>query len=132
MDHQVAERDRPRDLKRRQALLHCVLPNRVVRGRRGERGSPLPVPAVLDDWGVDRVQVEPRVAQPAGERINRRLVVVVEVADRGEQLDLAETEFGQLLQVLGRQRPVVVEMRRDAEAHDRSALLFVERRDDLF
>jgi hypothetical protein len=39
------------------------------------------------------------------------------VADGREQLDVAEPEFRQLVQVLWTERPIVIQMGRDAETH---------------
>jgi hypothetical protein len=89
-------------------------------GGERQRPDPRAVDVPLDDGRVDRVERERVLTQPPDELVDRRSVVVVEVAPRGEQLDAVESALGELAQVAPAQPLVVIQVRGDAEPHVRA------------
>jgi hypothetical protein len=126
-----AGRHAPRHLESRGGFADRPRAVGLVRGGERQRPDPLAVDVPLDDGRVDRVERERVLTQPPDELVDRRSVVVVEVAPRGEQLDAVESALGELAQVAPAQPLVVIQVRGDAEPHVR-ATPFLEAVDASF
>ena len=113
------ERDRLRDVQRGRHLVQRRLPRIVVAKGSGEVALRLAVCEHVRDRRVDGMQIEPCLGQPVPQRANRRLVVVVEVASRGEHLDGLEAMCGDL-EEMGLLQPLfVIQVSGDAKfLHD--------------
>ena len=75
-----------------------------------------PAPHGLGDGRVHRVELEPRLGQPAGEVRHRVVVAVVEMRARGKHFHRLEAVAGDERQVLARQPVIVKEVSGEPEA----------------
>ena len=88
----------------------------VSRDGGGEVALAAAVGEHVGDRCVDRMQIEPGLAQPLLQRANRRVIVIIEVASRREHLDRFESVRRDLEQVGLLQPLFVIEVSRNAKS----------------
>ena len=107
------------DTERRLRFVHGSLSLRIVAERSRIDRAPLAGRESISDRCVNTVEPYTGFHQPLPQLRDGFGVVVVEVGASGKQLDRLEPIGGHLRQVLPTQTLIVIQMRGDAEVHNR-------------
>ena len=116
MNHHAAERNRLCHGQRGFDFGQRLAATLFVSDRSRKQFAQLPVGVARRNRRVHRVQGQPGVVEPFGQRPNRCAVVVVEVRTGREDFDAFEPVSGDLDQVFSIEALVVVEVRGNAKA----------------
>ena len=115
MHDQKAVRDAAGDLERRAGLRQGSAAACFVARRVRERADPSAVSDAIEDWRVQRMELQAGVRQPVRQPADCLFVVVIEMRTCGEQFDRVESVRGNAHEVLSRESRVVKQVGRYAE-----------------